>query len=188
MSDTPVQINVVQEQKKRGAWDKFKGLWSKTPPTTTEESNRFSKLGYIQYPKRQQLDMRLYRLEEILQEIETELAVEELDATTFKHIKKLVSAFMTVGSPWFRGLNNRELAHKAVTFYKLESMCGHLPAFYPDLKRCVQVLINLSWQAIDVVAETPVLFETRTVVQPNQGGIDLSGSDSDKQRGRSEEL
>jgi len=172
-------VQVVNEPKKKGALERVQSWFKKTPPTTVEESNRFSRLGYMQYPKRQQLDMRLARLQEILEEIETALTVEPIAEVDFKHIRKLVNAFMIVGSPWFRGLNNRELAKKAVTFFKLESMIvGQLPAYYPDLKRCVQVLINLSWQALDVVADTPLLFETRTTVQPSHGGIDLSGSEN----------
>ena len=172
-------MQVVNEPKKKGALERVQSWFKKTPPTTVEESNRFSRLGYMQYPKRQQLDMRLARLQEILEEIETALTVEPIAEVDFKHIRKLVNAFMIVGSPWFRGLNNRELAKKAVTFFKLESMIvGQLPAYYPDLKRCVQVLINLSWQALDVVADTPLLFETRTTVQPSHGGIDLSGSEN----------
>jgi hypothetical protein len=184
----PVQVNVTTVKEKPSRWQRLKGAIRGTPPHTLEESNRFSRLGYLQYPKRQQLDSRLFQLEEILREIEDELDTTTPDATTFKHIKKLVTAFMTVGAPWFRGLDDRELAKKAVTFYKLESIIGEsLSAFYPDLKRCVQVLINLSWQALDVVAETPVLFETRTTVTP-QGGIDLSGSSTDREHGKHEEV
>ena len=187
MSETPVQVNVVTAKEKPSRWKRLTGALRGAPQHTLEESNRFSRLGYLQYPKRQQLDSRLYQLEEILNEIEAELET-ATDATAFKHIKKLVTAFMTVGAPWFRGLNNRELAKKAVTFYKLESIIGEsLSAFYPDLKRCVQVLINLSWQALDVIAETPVLFETRTTVTP-QGGIDLSGSSTDREHGKHEDV
>jgi len=174
MSDKGVQVTVVQE-KEKSLFQRLRERLSNKPVTTIEESNRFSRLGYLQYPKRQQLDIRLGALAEILESIESELRTieekeisgEKLQAYAFKHIKKLFRAFMTVGSPWLRGLDNRELAKKAVAFFELETIVGHLPAFYPDLKLCTETLINLSWQAMDVTAETPVLFETRTIVQPN---------------------
>lgn len=88
--------------------------------------------------------------------------------------KRLHRAFMTIGSPWIRGLDNRELAQKQNDFFELEMMIGHLPAFYPDLKLCTDILIGLSWQAIDVTPETPVLMETRATLKGGQG-LDLSG-------------
>lgn len=181
MSEKPVEVKVVQEQEK-SRWQKFMDIITrKKAPTTVEESDRFSKLGYLPYPKRQQLDMRLFTLMDILGEIEDDLkemekkqlAGEDLKPYAYRSIKRLFRAFMTVGSPWFRGLDNRELAKKAVDFFELETMIGHLPAFYPDLKLCTETLINLSWQAIDVTAETPVLFETRTTIAPESKRVEL---------------
>jgi len=172
MTEKPVEVKVVQE-KEKSVWQRLKERFQGRAPTTIEESDRFSRLGYLQYPKRQQLDFRVFALMDILEAIEKdldeirdkELIGDQLKPFAYRNIKKLFHAFMTIGSPWFRGLDNRELAKKAVTFFKIETMVGHLPAFYPDLKLCTETLINLSWQAVDVQAETPVLFETRTTMK-----------------------
>lgn len=173
----------VVQKEKRGRLQKFRDMFSsKTPSTTIEESKRFSRLGYLQYPKRHQLDIRLFKLMDILEEIEKDMkdidkkTLEDLEPYAYRNIKKLFRAFMTIGAPWFRGLDDRELAKKAVAFFELETMIGHLPAFYPDLKLCTETLINLSWKSLDVTAETPVLFETRTtVVPPDHRAQSLSG-------------
>jgi len=169
----PVSVTVV-EAKEKPWYQRLKDRFSSKPHTTLKESKRFSRLGYLQYPKRQQLDMRLFQLMEILEDIERDfkeiadkkLSGEEIEPYAYRNIRKLFHAFLTIASPWFRGLDNRELADKASKFFRLENMIGHLPSFYPDLKRCTETLIHLGWQAMDVVAETPVLFETKTIVQP----------------------
>lgn len=189
MSEEPVSVKVVGEKKKE-SWYKriFNKITGRTPETTLQESERFSKLGYIQYPKSQQLDLRIFTLMEILEEIEKDvveiekkrIAGEKIGPYAYRNIKRLFRAFMTIGGPWFRGLDNRELAEKAVTFFKIETAVGHLPAFYPDLRLCTETLINLSWQAIDVTAQTPILMETRTQVLPPKERISLDKATVDE--------
>lgn len=197
MTETPVEIKVIQEQKKKGFLDKVKGALHKEEPlNTVRDSERFTKAGFFNFPSRQQLDYRLKELTTILTEIETDLEkidpsnTEAQQKAAFKNIRKLFKAFMLLGAPWFRGLNNRELSKKAVVFFKLESMIGHLPSFYGDLKRCTQTLLTLSWQAIDVTPDPTVLFESKVVQQQGYGGLDLGGSSGsgEGQQGRREEL
>ena len=194
MTENPIEIKVSQEPKKKGTWDKIKSIVKRDQALdSAKDSDRFSRLGYLQFPSRQQLDYRLTELTKILKEIEADLegvetaTVESEKEHAFTHIRKLFRAFMLLGAPWFRGLNNRELSRKAVIFYKLESMVGHLPSFYPDLKRCAETLLTLSWQAIDVTAETPVLFESRVNIQAPHGGIDLAGDNNANRPRRTEE-
>lgn len=179
----PVHVHIA-ERKGKGLWDRLRDKL-KGPQTTIQESKRFSKLGYLDYPKTRDLHLRIFTLMDILEEIETELAdidgkdQKTIQAGAFKNIRRLFRAFMTVGGPWLRGLDNRELAKKTVAFFELETLIGHLPAFYPDLKFCTQVLINLSWQAIDVTAQTPVLFETKAMIQGQGGRVDLTSEIKD---------
>jgi len=179
MSESGVNISVQREETKKGVWDRLKGIYDRTPSSTLEESKRFSRLGYLQYPKNQKLELRIFELMAILEQIETDL--DGMEGTTLKEeykrqaltIKRLFRAFMTLGSPWLRGLDNRELAKKAVDYFKLETIIGHLPAFFPDLKLCTEVMLNLSWQAVDVIAQTPVLFETRAIMKEETGRVSL---------------
>lgn len=171
---------VVREEKRKSRVQRLKEMFGgRTPETTVEESKRFSRLGYLQYPKRHQLDFRVFELMDILEDIADEMkdmegkTEEESKPYAFRNIHRLFRAFMTIGAPWFRGLDDRELAEKAVAFFELETMVGHLPAFYPDLKLCTETLINLSWKTIDVTAETPVLFETKTTVRPPESRVKL---------------
>lgn len=163
----------MQQKEEKSLVGRIRDRVTKRGKVTEETSDRFSRLGYLQYPKRAQLDIRIATLIEILEEIETE--IDELSqaktdrekyAIKSKNIFKLFRAFKIVGSPWMRGLDNRELAHKVKIFFRLESQIGHLPAFFPDLKFCTEILLHLSWMAVDVASETPVLFETKTTVQP----------------------
>ena len=197
MSETPVEVKVVQQQEPhQGTWEKIKSVMGRSKPETTlKESDRFSRLGYLKYPIREQLDFRLAALMSILDDIEQKQ--EELEKATeteeqkkgvHKQIRDLFKAFSIIGAPWFEGLDNRELAAKAVTFSKIEKIItdGNLTAYYSDLKSCAETLINLSFRAKHVIPETPVLMETKMNVQAPHGGINLGG-ESDKRTGKTEE-
>ena len=185
----PVPVTVVQEKKKsrlEQVRDTFAGWVGKSKPLTLELSERFKGAGLLKMREQEDRDYRLYTLTLILQDIEKEYdriteagySTEQLDRFAFRQIKRLFRGFMTIASPWMRGLDNRELAKKAVAFFELETMVGHLPAFYPDLKLCTEALINLSWQAIDVTPQPEIIFESKKteVIQPGFGGtIPTSG-------------
>ena len=175
----PVPVTVI-EGKKRGKMervkDTFAGWLGRSKPLTLELSERFKGAGLLKMREQEDRDYRLYMLTKILEDIEKEYdkiaqkeySGEELDQFAFRQIKRLFRGFMTIASPWMRGLDNRELARKAVAFFELETMVGHLPAFYPDLKLCTEALINISWQAIDVTPQPEIIFESKKteVIQP----------------------
>ena len=175
----PVPVTVVQEKKKgrlERVRDTFSGWLGKSKPLTLELSERFKGAGLLKMREQEDRDYRLYILTQILQDIEVEYdkiadaaySDEKLNQFAFRQIKRLFRGFMTIASPWMRGLDNRELARKAVAFFELETMVGHLPAFYPDLKLCTEALINISWQAIDVTPQPEIIFESKKteVIQP----------------------
>lgn len=154
-------------------------LTGRHPVTSLQESKRFTKIGLIQYPQTHDRHLRLFYLMQILEEIEDDL--EEMESMTDAqrgkriafHIKKQYRAFMSMGSPWIRGLSNRELADKQNKFFKLLMMAGHLPSFYPDIKYCGDIILSYSWQAIDVTPQGPVLFETKAVMKEETARISL---------------
>lgn len=154
-------------------------LTGRHPPTALQESKRFTKIGLIQYPQTHDRHLRLFYLMNVLEEIEDDL--EEMETMTdvergkriARHIKKQYRAFMSMGSPWIRGLSNRELAHKQNRFFELLMRAGHLPSFYPDIKCCGDILLSYSWQAIDVTPQGPVLFETKAVMKEETARVSL---------------
>lgn len=155
-------------------------LTGKHPITSLAETKRFTRIGLLQYPQTHDRHLRLFYLMNVLEEIEDDLeAMESMtDAQKGKkiamHIKKQYRAFMSMGSPWIRGLSNRELADKQNKFFKLLMMVGHLPSFYPDIKYCGDIILSYSWQAIDVTPQTPVLFETKAIMKEETARISLS--------------
>lgn len=160
-------------------------LTGRHPPTALQESKRFTKIGLIQYPQTHDRHLRLFYLMNVLEEIEDDL--EEMETMTdaqkgkriARHIKKQYRAFMSMGSPWIRGLSNRELADKQNKFFKLLMMCGHLPSFYPDIKLCGDIVLSYSWQAIDVTPQTPMLFETRAMMKEETSRVSLGSEVKD---------
>lgn len=146
-------------------------LTGRHPATSLQESKRWVRMGLLQYPQTHDRHLRLFYLMKVLEDIEDDLENMEnmTDAQQGKrialHIKKQYRAFMAVGSPWIRGLSNRELAKKQNMFFKLLMICGHLPSFYPDIKYCGDIILSYTWQAIDVTPQTPVLFETKAMMK-----------------------
>ena len=66
MSENPVEVKVVEEPKK-GKMQKVKDFFGigKTQ-ATVKESDRFQRLGYLQYPMEQKLDFRIINLRKTL--------------------------------------------------------------------------------------------------------------------------
>lgn len=170
---------MVPEAKRKSIGQRVKDLLNIKDDVTVKESDRFERMGYFMYPQTSMTRYRMATITATLDEVELTLgAMEEItDKDRYKkeakNIRALFKVFMSIAGPFFRGLDNRELTFKAMRFFELETRCGHLPAFFPDFKKCAQALIILSWQAIDVVAQPPLLFETRTSIQTGGPKIDV---------------
>ena len=177
------------EPEKTGRYERFKSWVKGSKPSSVRRSDRFVDAGLFDFREQENVDYRVFQLTEILEKIEEELTLMgegiPTEKNAFKNIKRLFRAFLTMASPWFRGLDNRELARKAVAFFELETMVGHLPAFYPDLKLCTETLINLSWQAIDVTPQNQVIFESK--VQKVEQGMLMPRNPSPTHIGSKEE-
>lgn len=129
-------------------------------------------------------DTESRRLE--IQNVLTESKDALFDMTKQREIaKKTYALFFSAGNPWYRGLDNRELAEKVKCFLENYTEVGNMEEFIPDLFEESMQLLSLSWQALDVTNTPPYIIEARPPGPPQQG-IDLTGSD--KGRSKTEEV
>jgi len=90
--------------------------------------------------------------------------------------------FFSVGSPWYRGLDDRELAKKVRAYLELWNYMGDMEAFTDDLYMCSMQLIHLSYKSLDVT-QTPLYIiesQTKYVVNPEDRRV-ASLRDADEQ-------
>jgi len=95
---------------------------------------------------------------------------------------RVYNLFFSIGSPWFRGLDDRELAKKVRAYLELWNYMGDLEEFVDDLHMCSMQLVNLSWKSLDVT-QTPLYIiesQTKYVVNPEDRRI-ASMRDADEQ-------
>lgn len=78
--------------------------------------------------------------------------------------------FFLSGSPWIRGLDNRELTSKVSKFLRLYNEIGTLAAFTSDLFMCSIQLLHLSFQALDVTNTPAYVISTTPMVVQGRGG------------------
>jgi hypothetical protein len=100
--------------------------------------------------------------------------------------KKTYAIFFSAGNPWYRGLDNRELADKVRCFLENYTEVGDMEEFIPDLFEESMQLLSLSWQALDVTNTPPYIIEA----PPKQGygGVDLGDESGDSSQGKHEEV
>ena len=81
---------------------------------------------------------------------------------------RVFNLFFMIGSPWYRGLDDRELAKKVKAYLELWNYIGDLEEYTDDLYMCSMQLVNLSWKSLDVTQTPLYVIETSTkyVVQP----------------------
>lgn len=77
---------------------------------------------------------------------------------------RVFSLFFTAGSPWYRGLDDRELADKVAKYLKIWNLVGDSISYVNDLFMCSMQLLNLSWKVIDVTNTPPYIIEAKTVI------------------------
>lgn len=97
-------------------------------------------------------------------------------------VDKTFRLFFLSGSPWYRGLDNRELSGKVADFLDLYIDIGPLPAFIPDLFMCSMQLLHLSYQALDVtntpayvISSTPLVINQPNVARPRFESAEVVG-------------
>ena len=81
---------------------------------------------------------------------------------------RVFNLFFMIGSPWYRGLDDRELANKVRAYLELWNYIGDLEEFTDDLYMASMQLINLSWKSLDVTPTPFYIVETsvKYVVNP----------------------
>ncbi len=146
--------------------------------------------GFIPMFNIRDLEQRRSEIEKILQSLEGQTLT---DAIRKDVIDKTFRLFFLSGSPWYRGLNNRELSGKASDFLWVYNDIGHLPAFTSDIFMCSIQLLHLSFQALDVTNTPAYVIHTTPVITPqNVPRINMrTGERNDQQQpepGRSETI
>jgi hypothetical protein len=86
--------------------------------------------------------------------------------------KDVYSLFFSAGNPWYRGLDNRELAKKVAYFLENYTVLGDMDEFIPDLFEESMQLLSLSWQALDVTHTPVYIIESRPLISPSKGSPD----------------
>lgn len=125
-------------------------------------------------------------LEQRRKEIGVLLTVGTGQTTSRRMEKSLIEntyrLFFLSGSPWYRGLDNRELTKKVAKFLRLYNEVAMLPAFTRDLFMCSMALLHLSFQSIDVTNTPAYVIQTTPLILTPKGGEPRFQSSSDLPR------
>lgn len=106
--------------------------------------------------RRQEIQKTLDKSKEALFDVERQKEI----------AKETYALFFSAGSPWYRGLDNRELAEKVAFFLQNYTEVGNMDEFIPDLFEESMQLLNLSWQALDVTNTPTYIIESRPLIAP----------------------
>lgn len=164
MAEQPQQENVFKK-----AWHAIK------PSKRIEDSeDNLKRLGgLIPVYNIRDLEQRRGEVAAILETVEGKALTDEMEKAT---IDKVFRLFALSGSPWYRGLDNRDLSSRAASFLWLYNEYGDSAAFRRTLFMCCMQLLHLSFQAIDVTNTPPYLIQSTPVIIPNNPTrIDMSG-------------
>jgi hypothetical protein len=119
------------------------------------------------------LEQRRQEIRSILEEVEGKTLTFNLQKSV---VNKTFRLFFQSGSPWYRGLDNRELAQKVVCFLEMYNDVGDIKSFTPDLFACSMQLLHLSFKELDVTNTPAYVIQ---VIGPQQNArIDLGGSNA----------
>lgn len=124
--------------------------------------------GFIPMFNIRDLEQRRQEVKEILELVEGKIGGGGADYQGMKDVvQKTYRLFFLSGSPWIRGLNNRELSDKVSKFGRLFNDIGHLPEALSDLFMCSMQLLHVSYQAIDVTNTPAYVIHTTPVLTPS---------------------
>jgi len=167
----------MTSEEKKGILGSIKDkLWNRTARAQSTFDRLRKEAGFIPLLNMTDTESRRQEIRELL--AEGKKPVTMLDAQKQKALtNKVASLFFTAGDPWFRGLDNRELAKKVVCFLENITDVGHLPAFTRDLFEEAMQLLSLSWQALDVTNTPWYVVESKPVVIAGKGGSPSARSD-----------
>ncbi len=162
---------------------KLKALFSKQPVARIDDAYGVMHEvgGFIPMFNIRDLEQRRSEIENILSSMEGQTLTDIIKKSV---VDKTFRLFFLSGSPWYRGLDNRELSGKVATFLWLYNDIGALPAFTSDLFMCSMQLLHLSFQALDVTNTPAYVIHTTPVITPqNIPRINMrTGERSDQQQ------
>lgn len=174
---------MTQKEQKKG-WRQKISETIYRPKRIEQSWNRLHReAGFIPIYNLNDTESRRLEIQQILNEKEAAL----FDPTKQRDIaKRTYALFFSAGNPWYRGLDNRELAEKVTCFLDNYTDCGHMDEFIPDLFEEAIQLLSLSWQALDVTNTPPYIIEA----PPKQGygGVDLGDESGEGSQGKREEV
>jgi len=169
----------VVNSQKPSKYERLKGYFGRRPARTETMMSRLHyEGGFIPILNVDDTEARREEIKIVLAECEEALFDENKQRDI---VKKVYALYFSAGNPWYRGLNNRELAGKVSMFLDNFKDVGMLDPFIPDLFEEAQFLLSLSWQALDVTNTPAIFIESKPVVLANTKGsspdsqVDLTG-------------
>jgi len=172
MSDIIPQKIENQQLKKKSRIQIVKELIRPPDPTQriTDDFGILKEVAGLRYLQ------NIKDLEQRRAEIGTLLTIGSGQTTNKRMQKSLIEntyrLFFLSGSPWYRGLDNRELTTKVAKFLRLYNEISMLSAFTRDLFMCSMQLLHLSFQAIDVTNTPAYMIQTTPfIMQQGRGGM-----------------
>lgn len=167
-----------EPEQKQGLLSRIRQRISRTPRMQESWKRMHREGGFIPIFNTDDVEIRRREIYDTMEEIKGEM----LDADTpekrlrvkEKSALRIYSLFFTTGSPWYRGLDDRELAKKAQAFLELYEYVNDIGGgFIDDLFMCGMQLLNLSWKALDVTNVPPYIIETHTTITEQPKRVQL---------------
>jgi hypothetical protein len=176
-----VTVLSQEESVKKSRRQKLSELLYKPPRTQNAFNNLHREAGFINLFNIDDVEQRRVEIKSTLEEAKAG----QYDPQTQKEVvQKTFKLFFSAGNPWYRGLDNRELAWKVSAFLQNYTEIGYIDEFIPDLFEESMQLLSLSWQALDVTNTPPYILETKTQRIENTGVMPRFQTGSDNPLGR----
>jgi len=140
------------------------------PQRTREAFDRMRQdAGFIPIFNVDDLEARRQEIRKILTVVKDNIFDPSLNPDVQRSIvQQTFQLFFCEGDPWYRGLDDRELAEKVSSFLANCTDCGYLEPFMPDLFEEAMQLLHLSFKALDVTNTPPYIIESRPILTPVQ--------------------
>lgn len=140
------------------------------PQRTREAFDRMKQdAGFIPIFNVDDLEARRQEIRKILTVVKNNIFDPSLSPDVQRSIvQQTFQLFFCEGDPWYRGLDDRELAEKVSSFLANCTDCGYLEPFMPDLFEEAMQLLHLSFKALDVTNTPPYIIESRPILTPLQ--------------------
>lgn len=155
--------------KKKGLRQKIsEAIWR--PQRTREAFDRMRQdAGFIPIFNIDDLEARRQEIRKILSIVKDNIFDPSLGPDVQRSVvQQTFQLFFCEGDPWYRGLDDRELAEKVSCFLANCTDCGYLEPFMPDLFEEAMQLLHLSFKALDVTNTPPYIIESRPILTPIQ--------------------